>query len=406
MSLRILPFRKMTQMTSKKTDQQKPTAPEIKALVDEFNAVGIKHKHQEDAKEGVEFARDLCESVAIIVLAGPTGVGKTRMLVKLVEDQLSAGSERMQKDPLFIPVIATTAIAHGHRKFDFKRCYLDCLTALGDPFAGKRTRTKEEKDRARKDRFKSAGETISAALLRMDLELELERHGTVTWVLDEADHILTGGASGLPGDQFAALKSFAQITGVTLILSGTGKLPTYLAASGQLSRRTKVIVLSHYHWDNDVQVSQYASAFHSLMERLPIDGFPAVTTNVEEFFIGGVGCVGVAKDWIARSYAQMLTDQERILTLEHFRATRLSPVQLKTMALELDEAEQWVRSAKSDTELKVLLGVEKPADAAASAPPASAKTSKSGQQKSKPFTRNPVRDPVGVLRGVTREETV
>lgn len=391
-------------MTSKETHLQKLTASEIKALVDDFNAVGIKHKHQEDAKTSVEFARDLCDSVAIVVLAGPTGVGKTRMLVKLVEDQLSKGSERMREDPLFIPVIATTAIAHGHRKFDFKRCYLDCLAALGDPFAGKRTRTKEEKDRARKERFKAAGETISAALLRMDLELELERHGTVTWVLDEGDHILTGGASGLPGDQFDALKSFAQITGITLILSGTGKLPTYLAASGQLSRRTKVVVLSHYHWDNDVQVSQYASAVNSLMERLPIDGFPAVTTNVEEFFIGGVGCVGVAKDWIARAYAQMLTEQVRALTLEHFRATRLSPVQLKTMALELDEAEQWVRSAKSDTELKLLLGVQKAAHAPSSAPPAFTKPSKSGQKKGKPFTRNPVRDPVSVLRGANREE--
>ena len=132
---------------------------------------------------------------------------------------------------------------------------------------------------------------------------------------------------------------------------------------------------------------------------------PAVTVNVEEFFIGGVGCVGVAKDWIARAYAQMLTEQERILTLEHFRATRLSPVQLKTMALELEEAEQWVRSAKSDTELKMLLGVQRPGDAPSSAPLASAKPSKSGQQKGKPFTRNPVRDPVGVLRGDKREET-
>jgi len=383
--------------------QQPMSKDEIKALVSEFNAFAIKHNHQDKARTDVEFARDLCDSVSIIVLAGPTGVGKTRMLVKLVEDQLDKSANRMREDPLFIPVIATTAIAHGHRKFDFKRFYLDGLKALGDPFAGKRTRTEEETARARKKRFKSAGETISAALLRMDLELELARHGTVTWVLDEADHVLTGAASGKPGDQFDALKSFAQITGVTLILSGTGKLPTYLAASGQLSRRTKVIVLSHYHWDNDVEVSQYASAVNSLLERLPIDGYPAVTTNVEEFFIGGVGCVGVAKDWIARAYAHMLSKDVRVLTLEHFRATRLSPVQLKTMALELEEAEQWVRSAKSDNELKLLLGVQK-AGSAPPAPPPPAPTKSNSGQKNKPFTRNAVRDPVGVLRGAEREE--
>lgn len=390
-------------MTSKKTDGQKLTGSEIKGLIDAFDAVGIKHKHQADAQASIEFARDLCDSAAIIVLAGPTGVGKTRMLVKLVEDQLAKGSERMRADPLFIPVIVTTAVAHGHRKFDFKRCYLDCLKALGDSFAGKRTRTKEEQERARKERFKSAGETISAALLRMDLEFELERHGTVTWVLDEADHILTGGASGLPGDQFDVLKSFAQITGLTVILSGTGKLPTYLAASGQLSRRTKVVVLAPYHWEDNAQVSQYASAFHSLMERLPVDGFPCVTTNVEEFFMGGVGCVGVAKDWISRAFALMLNQGERVMTLEHFRATRLSPVQLKTMALELEEAEQWIRSAKSDTELKLLLGMKKAAVAASAAPVSTAKPPDSRRPTSKPFTRNPVRDPVGVLRGATRE---
>lgn len=384
------------------TKQNPKSAEDIKALLSEFEAFAIKHSHQDKARADVEFARDLCESVSIIVLAGPTGVGKTRMLVKLVADQLDKSAERMREDPLLTPVIATTAIAHGHRKFDFKRFYLDGLKALGDPFAGKRTHSLEDKDRARKERFKSAGETISAALLRMDLEQELARRGTTTWVLDEADHVLTGAASGQPGDQFDALKSFAQITGVTLILSGTGKLPTYLSASGQLSRRTKVIVLSHYHWDNDVEVSQYASAINSLLARLPIDGYPAVTTNLEEFFIGGVGCVGVAKDWIARAYAGMLSGGKQALTMTHFRATRLSPVQLKTMALELDEAEQWVRSAKSDNELKLLLGLRKAADAPPAAPPPPAKV-QSGQ-KSKPFTRNPTRDPVGVMRGAEREE--
>lgn len=390
-------------MNSDNIHKQDLSETEIKALVDAFNAVSIKHTRQETAKRSVEFARDYCESVAIIVLAGPTGVGKTRMLGKLAKDQLLASSQQMQNDPLFIPVIATTAIAHGHRKFDFKRCYLDCFAALGDPFAGKRTRTKEDKDRARKERFTSSGETISAALLRMDLEIELDRRGTKTWILDEADHILTGGASGLPGDQFDALKSFAQITGITMILSGTGKLPTYLAASGQLSRRTKVIVLSHYLWDDD-EVSQYSSALNALMERLPIDGFPEVATNAEEFFVGGVGCVGVAKDWISRAFAQMLIEQVRILTLEHFRATRLSTVQLKTMALELDEAEHWVKSVKGDTELKVLLGVQKPPNVPSCAGPAHVKPPTSGQRKSKPGTRNAVRDPVGVLRGAGREE--
>lgn len=178
-----------------------------------------------------------------------------------------------------------------------------------------------------------------------------------------------------------------------------------MAASGQLSRRTKVIVLSQCYWDNDVQVSLYASAFDSLVKRLPIDGFPAFTVNVEEFFIGGVGCIGVVKDWIARACAQMLTGQAPVLTLEHFRATRLSPVQLKTMALELDEAEQRIRYAKSDTELKLLLGVQKRSDASASLPSASTKPSKEGPQKSKPFTRNPVRGAVGVLRGGEREDT-
>jgi hypothetical protein len=162
-------------------------------------------------------------------------------------------------------------------------------------------------------------------------------------------------------------------------------------------------VFSHYHWANDEEVSQYASAVNSLLERLPIDGFPAVTVNVEEFFIGGVGCVGVAKDWIARAYAQMLTERVRVLTLEHFRATMLSSVQLKTMAIELDEAEQWVRSAKSDTELKMLLGVQVPADPPAPPPPAPAKPPSAGHDP-KPFTRNPVRDPVGLVRGASRQE--
>ena len=156
-------------------------------------------------------------------------------------------------------------------------------------------------------------------------------------------------------------------------------------------------MLSHYKWDSDADVAQYASVFHTLMQRLPIEGFPAVESNLEEFFIGGVGCVGVAKDWIARAFARMLKERKGVLTMAHFRDTRLSPVQLKTMALELAHAEEWVRSAKSDNELKLLLGVKpRPSSDAQSAKGQPAKPTKS---RGKPFTRRPGRDPVGGVRG-------
>lgn len=323
------------------TITNEPVAASTEALstderLEAFHALRIKHPKQQDALDRIKFLLNYSPSVELVVLAGPSGAGKSTLLRHLVELFDASRVRQRDDDPARIVILYSVAVASGHRAFDFRRLYRDALKALRDPFVAARGRGSDE------PRVVLHGESRGSARLREDLEEEMRKRGVMYWVIDEAHHIVRGGKSGAPGDQYDILKSLAQTTGAKLVLSGTYDLPEYLASSGQLARRSETVQIARYHWTTASDRDIFLKVVSKLFKTMGLREWPDVKINAETLFAGAIGCVGIFKDWAARALALALQQGSEVLTMEHMHATRLSQQQLETILDDIEEGEAFM----------------------------------------------------------------
>jgi len=370
---------------------------EINKLTEDYKAITVKHDRQEQAKNRVTFLTEFGANVSMIVLAGPTGAGKSTLLHRFAESYLESKRSLMEADPSMIPLVHTVATASGHRAFDWKRLYSDGLRSMSDPFAASRLRKVNQREPA----SRYLDETRSAALLREQVETQFAIRKTQAWIIDEAQHIVRGGKSGGPTDQLDVLKSVAQTAGVKLILSGTYDLPDYMSSSGQLSRRSEIVSLDRYLFNDAADKSRFANVANALLTHVPkLIVEPKVTNSavLKLLYVGSVGCVGICKDWIARAYAFALQEDSLTLTLEHLKRARLTDQQLETIFDELSSGEAKFSGGGEgdiDGDLASLISGPK---APKPKPPIAgeAKPERANVPKRRPGHRNPARNPVGM----------
>jgi energy-coupling factor transporter ATP-binding protein EcfA2 len=314
---------------------------EIETLVQAFMDVTVKHTLQDQAHEAIAFACSDNPSASIIVLAGPTGVGKSTLLSKFADEYLRQRAPEMATDPTLRPIAYSIAVASGHRGFDWKRLFKDAGANLADPFAYQRNRGGPRKGAGpRRPLLRLAGEGVGAAVMREELEAELRLRGSGIWIIDEAQHVIRGGRTGAPGDQLDVLKSLGQTSSTKLLLCGTYDLPDYMVGSGQLSRRNSVIRLNRYRWTELGERRVFANVVNALLKRLPErTKYPDVKANLQFFYVHTLGCVGILKEWVARALAKQLTLGDSALTIEHFRLTRLTANQLAAINQEVIDGE-------------------------------------------------------------------
>lgn len=379
----------------------------LKLLVSAFEALTIIHRNMTKAKDRLKFAIKFGRQLAIIIFTGPTGVGKTTALQQFVKEFLLEHAEAMHADASLRPIAYTVAVASGHHKFDFRRLYRDGLASLGDPFYADRATRND----GRKPTTILYGESTSAAALREQLEIAFRNHKTKVWIIDEAQHCIFGADKGGPGGQYDILKSISQTAGVQLVLCGTHDLPEGISRSGQLSRRSEVIRLDRYRWNNKADVSEFASAISSVLTDMQ-EGLahPDVKANLRYFYLQTMGCVGIFKDWATRAYQLVLQDQAAALTIQHFKDTQLTPRQLSTINDEIVRGELGYIDDQVELDLQLVRAILRGASkgkpgptgkggGGESAPPAPVPVEPphAGPKSpaGTPFERNPTRDVVG-----------
>ena len=378
----------------------------IALAVSAFEKLTIVHRNLTKAKDRLKFAIKFARQFAIIVLTGPTGVGKTTLLSQFVAEFLAEHADAMRDNPSLRPIAYTIAVASGHRNFDFKRLCRDGLRSLDDPFC----KDRDTRNDGRQPTTILNGESAAVAVLREQLEIAFKSHGTKVWIIDEAQHCIRGANRGGPGGQFDILKSISQTAGVQLVLCGPHDLPDSISLSGQLSRRSEVIRLDRYRWGDKKEVGEFASAIASVMSQMPHGlAHPPVKGNLRYFYLQTMGCVGIFKDWISRAYQLVLQEGAESLTLRHFQETQLTPLQLATINNEIIQGELAFagQEAAMDMQLvRAILGggrrpknssTGKQGDVGETGAPAPVTPEKPKPQSptGAPFERNATRDVVG-----------
>jgi hypothetical protein len=367
---------------------------DVRMTIERFDKVTVKHMLQETCKNRIQFLLDYSPSTDLVALVGPTGVGKTTIAERINEAIYEQYKGKMFAESNFVPVLWSTAIASGHRQFSWKELYRDALLALRDPFVdGGRAEPASVMITAH-DR-----ESATTARLRSRLEHELKVRGVRYWVIDEAQHLAMGGRSGAPEHQLDVLKSIAQRTGVKLILLGTYELVRHLPSSGQLARRSEVVPFHRYLPEDPEHMRQFAKVLISLFRILRVD-FPSVQENMKMLYVGSIGCVGIAKDWIARAYGRSVQDGAPGITLEHLKRTRMSQRELQRIMLDIQSGEQDCSRGSEDGDESALERLifrtpKRPSGQSGAAADESAAKHAPKKPKPKPGVRRPCRDKIG-----------
>lgn len=186
-------------------------------------------------------------------------------------------------------------------------------------------------------RIRKINNGMTVAAMRNAIVGTLIGRRTAVVVLDEAIHIFRTMRGPVLNTAVDALKSFANMTGITLILVGSYDLFPLVAVSGQLSRRSAIVHFRRYEFGNAQDEQQFAKVLNGLQRLLPIEDRPDLMPFSRNLHLACAGCVGILKTTLAR--ALNLALEAGAWKDSHLESALLSEGQLEKILEEILEGE-------------------------------------------------------------------
>jgi AAA domain len=276
----------------------------------------------------------------MVLVIGPSRVGKTTLIRLLEEHLLARGRALMASDPSFIPFASILAAGQGTNRFEWGEYYRAVLRALHDPFVdGKiaRIRTKE---------------------LREAMETALLERKPLAIIVDEAHHLAESAMGSRLQSQLNHLKHFENATGVSHILVGTYEMRPFRKVNAQLACRSVDVHFPRY----DATIEQDAQVFQSvvwaLQRHLPVEKEPPLIDHWEFLYARSIGCIGLLKMHLNRALNLALAEKTKTVTLAHLRKTAPAETRVELALRNALESEAELTESKgADERLLTLLGL-------------------------------------------------
>ena len=313
----------------------------------------------------------------MVLVIGPSRVGKTTLIRLLEERLLAKGKALMASDPSFIPFASILAAGPGTNRFEWAEYYRAVLRALHDPFVdGKVAR-------------------IRVRELREAMETALCERSPLAIIVDEAHHLAEVARGSRLQSQLNHLKHFENATGVSHILVGTYEMRPFRKVNAQLACRSIDVHFPRYDAANEEDAQLFRSVLWALQRQLPVLEEPHLVEQWEFLYARSIGCIGLLKMHLNRALSRALTEQAKTVTLAHMRQTALSETRVELALRNALESEaELTESGGADERLLTLLGLR----GSRTAPPAKAQTeepSPKPKPQDRPGKRSPGRDATG-----------
>lgn len=363
---------------------------EIKKILRDFKSRKVCHPVMDSATD--ELSRILQDDGGkrVVLLVGPTGVGKTEILLRCKKDVLKTEEQAMRSDPGLIPIAYVELRNPEGGNFDWKSYYCDTLIALNEPLIEKKLQPASPyRHSDSPDELDAQSNTLSA--LRSAVDAAFKNRRVKNTLNDEAQHLLrVSGAKRLYG-QLETIKSLASRTGVRHVLCGTYDLLHGADYSGQLNRRAEFIHVRSYRIDDETDRNVFQAVVDILAEDLEKLGIrvPRRLSDTDYTMLKTIGRVGILVDWVYDGVSRSLWSGDRRLTEAALKAAELSNHKLTRMIQEEREGEAFLSDPSDDALMQQLYRADRKT-VASSSPPVSRPKS-----RRKPGERNPNRDKVG-----------
>lgn len=303
-----------------------------------LNALRLDHARYVSVRTRLERALIMANPGEVIVLCGPSRVGKTRCTHDVMASftgKRKPGDERM-------PFVYVEVANEGHgallRTKDF---VADCLRAVSHPIYSADTLGTMSPEA-----FDSFLHRTTEATLKNALERSLRARSTQVLAFDEAQHIkhVHGGSHAAARilDSWKCLASKGQIK---LILSGSFELLDYVRLSPHLLGRLELISFDRYRPDDASDVRAWEQIL------ITLDGylrFASRNGSLREWndllYNGSLGCIGLLLKWIRRALASLRPGRDQFITRECLLATAFSKVEIAEIAEEIRRGESAMKS--------------------------------------------------------------
>ena len=317
----------------------------------------------------------------MVLIIGPSRVGKTTLIHLLEERLTSMNKAHMLSDPSFIPFASVLAAGPGTNRFEWAEYYREVLRALHDPFVdGKvaRIRTRE---------------------LREAMETALTQRSPLAVIVDEAHHLAEASRGSRLQSQLNHLKHFENATGVSHILVGTYEMRPFRRVNAQLACRSVDVHFSRYDAANEEDAQVFRSVLWALQRQLPVPEEPHLVEQWEFLYARSIGCVGLVKLHLNRALNVALTEGARTVTLTHLRKTAMPEARVELALRNALESEaELAESAGADERLLTLLGLRGQRPSAKQPQPEDT-SHKASTKLRRPGKRGPGRDSLEEVQG-------
>jgi hypothetical protein len=361
-----------------------------------FETKVVAHHHLKEVHEKLLHAIRYPAGASLILVFGPTGVGKTTMRLRIEKQLIDDAVTEQLGSPGHIPVVGMEAPSPDSGNFSWRDFYTRALVALHEPMITHKM-TSELRGLHQDDQGRLIIErNVTAPDLRRVLEKCLLYRQPRAFILDEAQHLkkMTSGRRLL--DQMDTLKSLASLSNTVHVLVGTYDLLGVMNLSAQLSRRSIDIHFPRYHADSSEDFKEFRKLLRTFQRHLPLTQEPDLVSHADYFYEHCLGCTGMLKTWLNRTLAAALEQQERTLPPKLWERHAESPQKLLHMVREIREGERTLQ--EDDThrrDLRALLKLAEPSVEDGSSLPSSQPPSSPRSKRQRVGQRRAKRDPVG-----------
>ncbi len=333
-----------------------------------FMNVTITHPQLEGVHDRIRRAIRQPAGFSFVLVHGPTGVGKTTMMERLIEQTKAwfLSAKPLASFPAFspygmaptsLPVLRIEADPPDKSAFNRGYFYRTVLQLLGEQTYSQQMHVDIHAEAAppkRRRKSRAATESNGVPELREGAQAALYRHGVRVNFLDEAHHLLMGRdrtQGSTLQEQLEWLKSLSK-TGILYILVGTYDLFNFGKLNGQIGRRCLPVHFPRYQLEREADCIAFQAALLELLRRVPLECLAErwVTNHWLYFYECSVGCIGILKDWLLRAVSTALDDGLTRLSLDCVQDHAL-PVEIyRQMALDAYEGEQKLNHTASNRE--------------------------------------------------------
>lgn len=364
-----------------------------------FRAYTMAHPCLIDARDALVNAIHEVPPNSLILVLGPTGVGKTTLRSKIEQLLTAEMLPLLSADSGRIPVVSVECAAPEAGSFSWRAHFRRLLLQMEEPLVDYKINPEAPVRVANMVVRFTPSEKAVGAEYQHAIERALAFRRPAAVLIDEAQHLAKIGSGRRLADQLDVIKSLANRTKTVHVLFGTYELLAFRNLSAQLSRRSIDIHFPRYRLANSGDATAFRTVLRSFEQQLPLQEPPDLVKQWEYLYERSVGCIGILKDWLMRTLFSVSERNNDSLTRKDLEAHAPGVAQCDKMLSEALEGEaRLMESAEERSRLRARLGLSPNESVGGVSNDGVVPSARAGEPRTnprRPGQRRPTRDPIG-----------